>query len=82
MSSGSIAPESNKAEMSEDSDLTAKTKGLIEHTRREILRLQEDIQSARTTIDRAQGLLSRIGPSSERRRWYHGPRKLRRFGLG
>jgi predicted nucleic acid-binding Zn-ribbon protein len=62
-----MAPESSKAETSEDSDLMAKTKELIEHTRREILRLQEDIQSARTTIDRSQGLLSRAGPPSERR---------------
>ena len=65
MSSGNIAPESNKAGM--DNDPIAKTKELIEHTRREILRLQEDIQSARTTIDRSQGLLSRAGPPSQRR---------------
>jgi hypothetical protein len=47
---------------SEHRDLMTKTRALIETTRSEIAQLREEIQSAWTTIDRSQRVLSRIEP--------------------
>jgi hypothetical protein len=47
-------------------DLVTKTWALIEITRCEISQLREEIDSARTTVDRAQRLLSRTEPSTNR----------------
>jgi hypothetical protein len=51
---------------SEHLDLMTKTRALIETTRREILQLREEIQSAWNTIDRSQRLLSRTEPATRR----------------
>jgi hypothetical protein len=51
---------------SENRDLLMKTWGLIETTRDEVLRLREEIELARKTVDRSQRLLLRIGPSADR----------------
>src|SRR5262249_61878216 len=49
---------------SEHRDLVTKTRALIETPRREILQLREEIESAWTTVDRTQRLLSRTEPSN------------------
>jgi len=51
---------------SEHRDLMIKTRALIETTRSEISQLREEIQSAWTTIDRSQRLLSRTEPATRR----------------
>ena len=51
---------------SEHRDLVTKTRALIETTRREILQLGEEIESARHTVDRSQRLLSRTAPATRR----------------
>jgi hypothetical protein len=51
---------------SENRDLLMKTWGLIETTRDEVLRLREEIELARKTVDRSQRLLARTGPSKNR----------------
>jgi homoserine kinase len=50
---------------SEHRVLMIKTRELIEHTRRELAQLREEIQTAQDTIDQSQRLLSGTGPSSE-----------------
>jgi hypothetical protein len=42
-----------------------KTREWIEHTRRELSQLREEIQMVRDTVDRSQRLLSRTEPSSD-----------------
>ena len=44
---------------SEHDTLIIKTRELIEHTRREISQLREELQSAWNTVDQSQRLLSR-----------------------
>jgi hypothetical protein len=51
---------------SENRDLLMKTWGLIETTREEVVRLREEIELARKTVDRSQRLLARTGPSKDR----------------
>jgi hypothetical protein len=52
---------------SEHRALLIKTGELIEHTRPELSRLREEIETARDTVDRSQRLLSRTEPSSDPR---------------
>jgi len=47
-------------------DLMTKTWELIETTRDEVLRLRDEIEFARKTVDRSQRLLLRTRPSADR----------------
>jgi hypothetical protein len=51
---------------SENRNLMMKTWELIGTTRDEVLRLREEIELARKTVDRSQRLLLRTGPSADR----------------
>ena len=49
----------------ESAEQVAKTRALIERTRRELDRLQDDIQSARVVIEQSRRLLSQAEPTSK-----------------
>ena len=51
---------------SENSQQVVRTWQLIERTRREIVRMQEDIQAARVVIDQSRKLLVDLEPAAER----------------
>jgi hypothetical protein len=50
---------------SEHRVLMIKTRELIEHTRRELWQLREEIQTTRDTVDQSHRLLSGTEPSPE-----------------